>query len=233
MLEPITVLPTTSIQFEVVPAVKKFLENDGFALVVVPKSNHLMSELLAIGSVVGCGIANHVSYSVLEGDSDPNKLAVHTEGISYTCGIVPYFALGCLLPSVSGGETRIFDAKKAALLVRERGLSDVVIEYGSLAHPDQVIRHSLVVNTPYGDVLRYRASVQTNKLITAPVSLDQMYSAVDEVLENCVSYIHVWSAGDLLFINNNITLHDRLSYVGKRSMLRIRYDDGLHRNFSF
>lgn len=225
----------TSLEADVMPYVRDRLESIGYAVIRLGQSAHIASELLFVASFVGKHLGFHFSYNFLEGESERSHLAVHTEGISYASGIVPYFALGCIKCSEEGGHTRIFDARKAALLVEQKGLAGIVIEYSSLAHPNQVVEYPLVVEDPsYGSVLRFRDKVITNRMILdGTVEENQVYEIVNNALEDSILHIHDWVIGDILFVNNKITLHDRLSYTGHRSMLRIRFDDSLHRNFKF
>lgn len=224
----------TSLKSEAVGQVISDLENKGFAVMHLQPSAYLASDLLVVSAIIGREVGNSLGYHFIEGESDQTHLAAHTEGIAYESGIVPYFALGCIQPAAIGGNTRIFDGRKAAGLVTEKGLTNVVIEYGSLAHPEQVIRHSLIVtDSQYGQVLRYRGRVVTNKLITNGLSEDYLYQTVDAILEESLLHSQAWQVGDLVFVNNKFTLHDRLPYKGRRSMLRVRYDDGLHTNFIF
>lgn len=225
---------TSSLKSDVIPLVTHDLETRGFSVVRVPPSAHLISDLLVVSALVGCEIGTSFAYHLIEGESESAHLAAHTEGISYSCGIIPYFSLGCINPADVDGGTRIFDGRKAAALAEEKGVDDVVIEYGSFAHPDQVAKYPIVVTDPiYGRVLRYRGKVLTNKLLDQGLDENHFYGVMDSILEQSLLCTHIWNVGDLMFVNNKFTLHDRLPYQGRRSMLRVRYDDGLHTNFRF
>jgi alpha-ketoglutarate-dependent taurine dioxygenase len=85
-----------------------------------------------------------------------------------------------------------------------------------------------VVQSEHGSVLRYRAKTPNNKVILTKnkkITEKYLYQTVDEVLQECVILKHRWTVGDILFVNNAITLHDRLPYVGVRKMLRVRFDE--------
>ncbi len=51
---------------------------------------------------------------------------------------------------------------------------------------------------------------------------------IDGAVHRSMIMSHTWRAGDLLFVNNLFTLHDRLPFQGERRMLRVRYDDPLN-----
>lgn len=224
----------SSINDDVIPFVLSSLRTSGYAVVSVEAVENVSSNLLITSSLVGRVLGRYMSYHIIDGESEDSYLATHTEGISYAAGIIPYFSLGCIHLADGGGATRIFDARRAAYILREKGVHESIIEYSSLAHPEQSARYPLVFNDPeYGDVLRYRSKVITNKIILSPCAEDDLYRIVDNTLEFCVSYVHSWTKGDLLFVNNRLTLHDRLPYKGRRSMMRMRFDDGIHKYFCF
>lgn len=57
-------------------------------------------------------------------------------------------------------------------------------------------------------------------------SEDEVYDVVDTVLaEECLLLDHHWTSGELLFVDNRVTVHGRSAFVGERQMVRIRYDD--------
>jgi hypothetical protein len=216
----------------------KNVNSSGFCLVEFEeKDDKLETDMLVISSIVGRELSRGFGYHFLTGESDDNKLAAHTEGISYSSGIIPFFTLGCVRPSEIGGETRIFDARMAARLVFEHhpSLAKVVIEYSSLANRREGSFYPLVVcDRSWGNVLMYRAKVETNKIIGCRGYGDEeVYHIIDEILEKCVVLKHNWRQGDMLFVNNRITLHDRLPFQGTRRMLRVRFDDPLNQRISY
>jgi hypothetical protein len=201
----------------------------GWALVKIKPSAKLESDLLIVSTLAGQAFGDNFGYHTLAADSSNDTLSLHTEGISNEGGIIPYFALGCIQPSVSGGETRLFDGRKAATLIDANPeLADVIIEYSALANPQARVRYPLVV-TDKERVVRYRSKVETNLMIhSGKLSEDEIYQKVDKVIKDCLVISHRWEAGDLLFVNNLITLHDRLPFTGHRRMLRVRFNDTLN-----
>lgn len=100
--------------------------------------------------------------------------------------------------------------------------------FRSGAYPEKEMRYPLVYQTDGGiPVLRYRAQVSTNR-ISGCRNPDEVYETVNAILERCVMATHRWEKGDLLFINNMTTLHDRLPYKGERKMVRVRFGDAHH-----
>lgn len=236
MIKVLEIGNKTSISKEVIPFVLSGLDSDGFSLVSIPKSEKPETDMLAVSAIVGSKLANDFSYHVLNGEGD-GKLAAHTEGIYYPSGIIKFFALGCVIPSKTGGATRIFDGRIAARIITNTypGLSGVEIKYSSLAHKDQFAYHPVVVETEsHGITLRYRSNVVTNEISNKQgLTDDFIYKVIDEVLEDSAVVTHMWSPGDLLFVNNQFTLHDRLPYSGTRKMLRIRFDDPTHQRILY
>ena len=226
----------TSISKEVVPFVLKGLASNGFALISISDKEKLETDMLAISAIVGLNLAEGFSYHVIHGEGD-QKLATHSEGIYYPGGIINTFALGCIVPSETGGATRIFDGRLAARIITNTypGLSGVEIKYSSLAHGDHFAIHSVITETEnHGATLRYRSKVVTNEIVSRRGFADDfIYEVIDRVLEESVVLTHVWSLGDLLFVNNQFTLHDRLHYSGTRRMLRVRFDDSLYQRISY
>lgn len=185
--------------------------------------------MLIIATLVGQILGESISYHTIDITDSNETLAIHTECISNEDGIVPYFALGCIKPSIKGGETRIFDGRMAAKMIDNiPELSDVMIEYSALANPSAKIIYPLV--TPkHGRTVRYRSKVETNFVLSSGgLHEDKMYNVVDEIIHKSLILSHKWNSGDLLFVNNLFTLHDRLPFVGNRKMLRIRYNDKLN-----
>lgn len=140
---------------------------------------------------------------------------------------LPIFALGCVQAAKQGGETRIFDAYKAAAKLHKEHpeLAEVAIEYTTGAYKHATTCHPLLAQDQCGRfVLRYRANVPTNRVVNHP-DPDTVYAPVDEALAQSIAASHRWEVGDILFVNNMATLHDRLPYEGNRVMLRVRFGD--------
>jgi hypothetical protein len=225
----------------VAPVVVDAVERIGFSVIAAsPNENgeHLLTHVTAVAVLVGQFLGKRCSLSILEGQGDDAPLPVHTEGIYGRAGICPYFALACLTPSESGGSTRIYDGRRAAKLLRERepSIADMKIRYRSRAYPEEIQEYSIVENDPsYGDVLRYRARVETNQVMSNPTdpAESEVYERVDDILRECVALEHYWNRGDLLFVNNKITLHDRTAYRGARVLLRMRIDEPAVTTFTY
>lgn len=128
---------------------------------------------------------------------------------------------------MSGGETRVFDAYKAADLLKKEhpNLKDVFIEYKTSAHPNEIATHKLISKTDEGKPLLVYRGGEKNRVIIGNVDSRFIDSAVSSVLKRSLIVSHKWEAGDILFINNIGTLHDRLPYKGIRKMLRVRFDE--------
>jgi hypothetical protein len=219
----------TSIKDTLIPFLEEHLSTSGWALVKIEPSVKTESDMLIIATLAGQALGESFGYHNLNATDSDETLAVHTEGISNEGGIIPYFALGCIKPADSGGETRLFDGRIAAREIDNTPeLSDVIIEYSALANPNARVSYPLVI-PEYGRTLRYRSNVETNLVLSSDkIPENKMYKKVDEVIEKSLIVSHRWSAGELIFVNNLFTLHDRLPFQGNRIMLRVRYNDTLN-----
>lgn len=219
----------TSIKNTLIPFLEKHLSTTGWALVKIEPSNKTEGDMLIITALAGQILGDNFGYHTLDATDSDEILAVHSEGISNEGGVIPYFALGCIKPADSGGETRLFDGRTAAKNISGiEGLSSVVIEYSALANPNAKTRYPLVISE-YGGTVRYRSKVETNLVLSSgSFSENEMYQCVDESILKSMIVRHSWNAGDLLFVNNLFTLHDRLPFRGNRRMLRVRYNDTLN-----
>lgn len=164
----------------------------------------------------------------LDSSGDSRYLPVHTEGI-YRMTPPRYFMLGCVTPSASGGNTLIYDGRSAAeCIYREQpGLADVSILYASKAH-NIAAEHRLVETRRMRDgsvpVLVFRDRTESNHLKTLPPqwSEESLYACVRGVLSRCVIKDHVWQKGDILVVDNHVTLHARSPFAGTRRLVRLR-----------
>jgi hypothetical protein len=202
----------------------------GYAVVRTPGvESALISAAGSLGRFVG---ARSVGITFLRSPGSNVWLGRHTETL--TDGPVPirYFALGCLVPAESGGDTVLFDGRKAAGLVLGslRGARWVRIRYRSQYRPE-VADHPLIVQDErLGAVLRFRSESVNNEVVAKPrgVGESELYAAVEAALDASVALAHSWSMGDLLVVDNHTMLHSRAPFMGLRHMLRFRYDDPLH-----
>lgn len=226
----------TSVSKEIAPFLKQELSTSGYGLLQL-KSDHLETDMLLLSGIVGQIFSSNMSYHTLSQTNDEDWLAVHTEGVSYSKGLIPYFAFGCIKKADSGGNTRIFDGRIAAKILRSEypELAKTVITYNSLANKKEGAAYPIAVyNDLYGWVLRYRAKVITNILPGVNEGdAEKIYQCVDEILLRCIILDHVWENGDLLFVNNEITLHDRKPFTGLRKMLRVRFGDTVNQNILY
>lgn len=235
---PIVISRLTSLRKDVLPLVQVSLSENGYALVSFEDtSENLSNDMIAFSAWFGSICTTDISYHLLSGIGSAETLAAHNEGIAYTAGIIPYFGLGCLTPSAEGGETRIFDARLAASILRDEIplLQDVVMEYTSLANPEERIQYPLIVDADiYGKVLRYRSNVVTNRIVVSKGFTDtEIYNYVDSILERSVVRAQSWKRGELILVDNLLTLHDRLPYQGERKMLRVRFGDSLNKRICY
>jgi alpha-ketoglutarate-dependent taurine dioxygenase len=164
----------------------------------------------------------------LIGDDGKDPLPTHTETI-YSDSPLRYFILGCVRPSQSGGATIIFDARVAADLVIEQApeLAAVKIEYRSESHNSQAVHELIQVRAlKEGErpVLIFREQTPTNQVIGLPSGWTEktFYSFMASVLANSIAARHLWSMGDVLIVDNYVSLHSRESFSGSRAMIRAR-----------
>jgi alpha-ketoglutarate-dependent taurine dioxygenase len=159
-------------------------------------------------------------------------LGRHTETLTDAPVPIRYFALGCLVPAACGGETLLFDGRKAARLLADslHGAREVRIRYRSQYRPE-VADHSLIVeDQERGPVLRFRSATEKNEIIAKPADISEadLYAAVEDAVSRSLVLVHSWRAGELLLVDNHTMLHSRAPFAGLRHMLRFRYDDPLH-----
>lgn len=189
----------------------------------------LISSASAFGDLMG---ARSLGVTHLRATGSDVWLGRHTETLTDAPVPIRYFALGCLVPAVRGGETLLFDGRKAARLLAEslHAAREVRIRYRSQYRPE-VADHSLIVDDErHGPVLRFRSATENNEMIAKPAGISEsdLYAAVEDAVSRSLALIHLWRAGDLLLVDNRTMLHSRAPFAGLRHMLRFRYDDPLH-----
>ena len=228
-----------SLSADVAPALQEALATTGAALIkptfitVEPDDLlqiYLVSFMVCCGSFLGKQIGFHKISKIGE---ESAYLDVHTEGIYRGEGIFPYFALGCVKPADVGGNTRVYDARESAadLIKRKPAFQGVRIRYRSGAHPLEGQEHAIVeVDSEYGQVLRFRSGLKLKDYSELPKEVDpeDVERTVLDVLSDNMVLDHQWERGDILFVNNRVTLHDRTPYIGLRIMMRVRYSDTLN-----
>lgn len=110
-----------SLENEIIPILKDQLQNLGFSLLSYNNNNQdeleLERNLLSIILLLGRSIASAAGYLILKGNDESKSLEIHNECIYLPSNVISYFALGCIKPSTTGGNTRIFDGRKAAIII--------------------------------------------------------------------------------------------------------------------
>jgi hypothetical protein len=206
------------------------LEISGYSVLsTTPGEDALISAACAFGNSLS---ARTVGVTHLRATGSDIWLGRHTETLSDAPVPIRYFALGCVIPAPRGGETLLFDGRKAARLLAAslHGAREVRIRYRSQYRPD-VADHFLIVDDKrHGPVLRFRSATANNEVIAKPagVSETELYAAVEDAVSRSLALVHSWRAGELLVVDNRTMLHSRAPFAGLRHMLRFRYDDPLH-----
>jgi alpha-ketoglutarate-dependent taurine dioxygenase len=183
----------------------------------------------AFGNVIG---AHSFGVTHLRATGSDVWLGRHTETLTDAPVPIRYFALGCLIPAARGGETLLFDGRKAARLLAGslHGAREIRIRYRSQYRPEIADHFLIVDDKQHGPVLRYRSATENNEIIAKPASISEasLYAAVEDAVSRSLALAHSWHAGELLLVDNHTMLHSRAPFAGLRHMLRFRYDDPLH-----
>jgi hypothetical protein len=198
----------------------------------------LIGALCTLAVQLRQGRYSRFSLAIISACDERSALPVHTKSIYGSRGICPCFALGCARAATVGGSTRIYDARKAAaILLAEHGeVARCMFRYKSLAHPAERAEYPIVFNDPtVGPVLRYRAPVPTNTYLSdsSRISEASVHSIVSSVLQQCLLVDHAWQRGDLLIVDNRLTLHDRNPFLGERVLVRARFDEPTTTTFKY
>jgi Taurine catabolism dioxygenase TauD, TfdA family len=193
------------------------------------RENALISAATAFGNVIG---ARSFGVTHLRATGSDVWLGRHTETLTDAPVPIRYFALGCLIPAARGGETLLFDGRKAARLLAGslHGAREIRIRYRSQYRPEIADHFLIVEDKQHGPVLRYRSATENNEIIAKPASISEasLYAAVEDAVSRSLALAHSWHAGELLLVDNHTMLHSRAPFTGLRHMLRFRYDDPLH-----
>jgi alpha-ketoglutarate-dependent taurine dioxygenase len=202
------------------------LERQGFLLYRAKTSAHdaVCDAMQGLARSLG----GHVDLVNLDSSGDSRFLPVHTEGIYRTIPL-RYFMLGCVSPGLTGGNTIIYDARRAAQRIyREQPeLACVSIVYASKAHnvaaEHQLVETRRLTGGPV-PVLVFRDRTESNHLKTLPPgwSEESVYACIRRALSRCVIKDHVWQGGDVLVVDNHVTLHARSPFTGARRLVRLR-----------
>ena len=207
------------------------LESSGYSVLrTACAEDALKSTASEFGNLIG---ARSLGVTPLQATSSDVWLRRHTETLTDAPVPIRYFALGCMVPAASGGDTLLFDGRKAACLLA-KSLHDarkVRIRYRSRYRPEAAVHSLIVDDAQHGPVLRFRSATENNEIIAKPVGISEadLYAAVEDALTRSMALIHSWRSGELLLVDNHTMLHSRAPFAGLRYMLRFRYDDPLHR----
>jgi hypothetical protein len=210
--------------------IRNGLEVLGYSVLrTVRGEDALISAACAFGNLIG---ARSIGVTHLRANGSDVWLGRHTETLTDAPVPIRYFALGCLVPAGRGGETLLFDGRKAARLLARTmdGAREIRIRYRSQYRPE-VADHPLIVEDErHGPVLRFRSATGNNEMIAKPAGISQagLYAAVEDAVTRSLALVHSWRAGELLVVDNHTMLHSRAPFAGLRHMLRFRYDDPLH-----
>ncbi|WP_329004052.1 TauD/TfdA family dioxygenase [Kribbella sp. NBC_00709] len=211
------------------------LRRNGFALTrsTAPDSDALTATAEKIGRSIG---TSSMAVWPLKSTGADVWLERHTENITDSDPL-RYFALGCVIPSATGGETCLFDGRKAARLLLDRipSAPRVRIRYRSSQRGLEAVHNLIEFDDAFGPILRFRSECHTNSVLDRPSSLSEpeLYEAVEEALTASLSVSHSWLPGDFLIVDNTVMLHSRAPFSGSRQMLRFRFDDPHHPAISF
>lgn len=175
-------------------------------------------------------LGQSVAAANLRSDGDEQPLAAHTEHVYTECPL-RYFLLGCVQEAEIGGDTIVYDARMAAdfILADATELSAVEIDYGSAAYGIHAI-HPLILSRALTagsrSVLVFRESVPTNRILNLPPGWteDSFYSYMRTVLDRSMILSHAWKPGDVLIVDNYVSLHNRTPFAGPRWLVRMRVD---------
>jgi hypothetical protein len=206
------------------------LESRGYLVLRTARGEDaLLSTASALGNLIG---AQSLGVTHLRATGSDVWLGRHTETLTDAPVPIRYFALGCLVPAARGGETLLFDGRRAARFLAGslHGARELRIRYRSQYRPE-VADHSLIIEDERrGPVLRFRSATENNEMIAKPVGISDadLYATVEDAVSKSLALIHSWHAGELLLVDNHTMLHSRAPFAGLRHMLRFRYDDPLH-----
>lgn len=152
----------------------------------------------------------------------------HTEKV-YTNSPPAYLLLGCGQNNATGGRTLLLDGERAAntLRTRDPDIQEVVLRYSKddVSGSWPLIQRHPRTKKP---VLWYRQDHPERRshmtAIHLPPSwpLEGIIKLVDETLQAIgPTYVHAWTPGDVVVIDNYRMLHAREAYTGERTLKRI------------
>lgn len=165
----------------------------------------------------------------LIGFGDDNPMRIHSE-IIYHPDMLRYFMLGCVQKATVGGESLLYDAVKAAEIIKDEKpeLTNITMVF----HAEHYTRTKAVVpllRTKDGvDFLAFRQrKANLNEIYGLPNGWSEagFYDYIDTVLNRCVEFEKTLEPGEILIVDNYRALHVRTAFQGLRKMIRVRVDD--------
>ena len=106
-------------------------------------------------------------------------------------------------------------------------LTDLPIGFGA-SYDNIAAEHRLVetrrMTARSVPVLVFRDKTESNHLKTLPPewSEESLYACIRGALSRCVIKDHAWRRGDILVVDNHVTLHARSPFSGTRRLVRLR-----------
>lgn len=200
-------------------------EEAHFELISGIEINDLSPLMHEIGRTLGKTTVEHG----LIGYGDPNPVRIHSE-IIYHDDLLPYFMLGCVQKAEKGGESILYDAVRAAEIIKDEApeLTGITMVFHAEHYPDTKSVVPLLRSKDAVDFLAFRQKkANLNEVHNLPFGWDEavFYKYIDSVLQLCVEFEHGLEPGEILIVNNYKTLHVRTAYEGLRKIIRVRVDD--------
>jgi alpha-ketoglutarate-dependent taurine dioxygenase len=201
------------------------LEASGYLLIESSSDEDELEEMMLS---IGGGLGRRASSALLDSPGEPEALAVHTEGL-YAPNPPRYFLLGCVETARGGGETTIYDARAAAKLIASEHpeLLATRMHYTSGHHNLSSVRPLVTADgSGRGDVLIFRQGPSGNECLLPPGWEEKsFYGYMGTVLDRSLILAHEWKPGNIVIVDNSVTLHGRRGFTGRRRMIRVRVDD--------
>ena len=178
-----------------------------------------------IGLSLGATMVEHG----LIGFGDPRPVRIHSE-VVYHEDMVPFFMLGCVERATEGGTTILYDAVKAAEIIKEEhpDIAEVSMTFRAEHYEGVSTTVPLLREKNGQQFLGFRQKKkQLNDVIGLPKDVDEdtFYDYIDSVLDRCIEFEQTLSPGEVVVVDNYQTLHVRTAYTGVRKMNRVRVDD--------
>lgn len=204
---------------------KWILGDEHFKIISGVEINEMSPLMHEIGQSLG---ENTVEHGLI-GFGDDRPMRIHSE-IIYHPDMLHYFMLGCVEKADRGGKSLLYDAVRAADIMKEEApeLIDTTMTYHAEHYKHTKAVVPLIRTKNEKDFLAFRQKKSNlNEVHGLPNgwSEDDFYHYVDSVLNRCVELEQVLEPGEILIVNNYRVLHVRTAYEGLRKMIRVRVDD--------